>query len=218
MRIGEYGIPGGLVVAAITATLVGCGGGERITQHDRRVRATRVGWPTYHNRKWGYDVALPLSWHRAKRSLTPNIADPVEILSVATFPLRDGEALCGTGGALARVQPAGALVTVQERGRGAYGGPDFPPRPVQFQPDPALPGRSEWPYCAATPPNQQRWRPVQPVPILDYYFGFGDAGRAFHVLVAIGKGAPRNIRREAFRILDNLHFDPNLKPRWESSG
>jgi hypothetical protein len=220
MRIAEYGTRGALAAAAMTvAAIVGCGVGERGgIPHDRRVGATRVGWLAYHSRKWGYDVAIPLGWRRAKRSLTPDITDPVEILSVATFPLPVGGELCGTGGALARVRPAGALVTVQERGVGAYGGPDFPPRPARFRPDPMLPSRSEWPYCAASPRNQRRWRPVQPVPMLDYFFGFGDAGRAFHVLVAIGRAAPRRVRREAFGILDSLHIDPRVRPRWQSSG
>jgi hypothetical protein len=52
----------------------------------------------------------------------------------------------------------------------------------------------------------------------DYYFGFGDAGRAFHVLVAIGRSAPLDVRRQAFRVLDTLQVDPQVKPRWRSSG
>ena len=207
------------VAAVVVSLLVGCGQArpERVSQ-TQRAALSEVGWRTYHDRQWGYDVALPPGWHRAKRSLTPNITDPVEILTVATFPLRSGELLCGTGGALTRVRPAEALVTIQERGIGAYGGPDFPPRPARFRPDPRLPGRSEWPYCAATPRHERRWMPVQPVPMLDYFFGFGDAGRAFHVLVAIGRSAPAGVRGQAFRILDSLRFDPNVKPRWQSSG
>jgi hypothetical protein len=155
---------------------------------------------------------FPSSWHRAGGSLTPGIIDPVEVLSLATFPLREGDQLCGDRGeALARVHPAGALVTIQERGQGAHGGPDFPPRPARFRPDPQLPGRSTWPYCVVRPGGP-------PLPILDYWFGFGDAGRAFHVLVAVGRSAPAEVRRDAFRILDNLRFDPNVKPDWQDSG
>lgn len=137
----------------------------------------------------------------------------MEILSLATFPLRDGDELCGDRGeeALARVHPAGALVTVQERGRGAYGDADFPPRPARFGPDPDLSGRSTWPYCAVRPG-------APPLPMLDYWFGFGDAGRAFHVLVAVGRSAPAELSRDAFRILDSLRFDPTVKPDWLSSG
>jgi hypothetical protein len=211
---------GVLGVAAIAIlALVGCGEATHArARHDRPARASQVGWQSYESRRWGYRVIFPAGWHRATHSLTPNITDPVEILSVATFPLRTGQALCGVAGALARVRPAGALVTIQERGIGAYGGPDFPPRPVRFQPNPQLPGRSEWPYCAAVRPGQRRWSPRRPVPMLDYYFGFGDAGRAFHVLVAIGRTAPKSVRSQAFWILDRLWLDPSVKPRWRSSG
>jgi hypothetical protein len=54
--------------------------------------------------------------------------------------------------------------------------------------------------------------------MLDYWFGFSDAGRAFHVFVGIGKDAPPDVRRDAFRVLDSLRFDPAVKPGWRSSG
>jgi hypothetical protein len=212
------GALGVAVAATVIVALAGCGEATRgQARHNAGAHATRVVWRTYHDRRWGYRVAFPSGWHRATRNLTPNITDPVEILSVASFPFRADQTLCGTAGVLARVRPNGALVTIMERGIGAYGGPDFPARPARFLPDPRLPGRSEWPYCAAMPPN---WRgaPLKRVPMLDYFFGFGDAGRAFHVLVAIGKSAPDRVRHQAFRILDSLQFDPNIKPGWHSSG
>jgi hypothetical protein len=128
------------VAAMMVVALMGCGeatGGP--SQRGPPARAPRVGWQTYHNRRWGYDVAFPPGWHRALRSLTPNITDPVEILSLATFPFRAGQSLCSTAGALVRVRPAGALVTIQERGIGAYGGPDFAPRPNRFPARPSAP-------------------------------------------------------------------------------
>jgi hypothetical protein len=211
---------GALGVAAIlVVALAGCGEVTRgPVRHREASQSTRAGWRTYHDRRWGYRVRFPPGWHRATRNLTPSITDPVEILTVATFPFRARDILCGTAGALARVRPDGALVTIQERGIGAYGGPDFPPRPVRFRPDPRLPGRSEWPYCAAIRPGRRQWMPIRPAPMLDYYFGFGDAGRAFHVLVAIGRTAPEGVRHQAFQILDSLRFDPNVKPGWHTSG
>lgn len=204
-----------LAVAAVAvAALVGCGD-PRTQRGQPALSASAQGpdWTTYEDRRWGYSVMFPSSWHRAGRSLTPSITDPVEILSLATFPLREGDELCGARGegALARVPPAGALVTIQERGRGAYGGPDFPPRPAHFRSDSELAGRSTWPYCAVRTGDP-------PLPMLDYWFGFGDAGRAFHVLVAVGKSAPAEVRRDAFRILDSLRFDASAKPDWRSSG
>jgi hypothetical protein len=54
-------------------------------------------------------------------------------------------------------------VTVQERGRGAYGRADFSARPARFEPDPELPGTSEWPHCGGDrPPIAMRdyWLPA----------------------------------------------------------
>jgi hypothetical protein len=206
------------LVLGVATVLVVVVAGCSETQTERRerdhgARAETGGWTTYADKRWGYTVTFPSSWHRAERSLTSTITDPVEILSLATFSMREADELCRDRGrgALARVHPAGALVTVQERGRGAYGGVDFPPRPARFSPSPELPGRSTWPYCAVAPGDP-------PLPILDHWFGFGDAGRAFHVLVAVGRSAPEGVRRDAFGVLDRLRFDPNVKPGWQSSG
>ncbi len=162
---------------------------------------------TYEDTARGYSVSIPDGWHRAGRNLTPTITDPVEMLTVATFPLRDGEELCG---ALARAKPDGALVTVQERGRGSYGASDFPERPARFEPEPADEGHSTWPHCGV-----QDGEP--PIPMVHYWFGFSDAGRAFHVLVALGEEAPDEVKRDAFTILDSLELDPDVTPDWPSS-
>jgi hypothetical protein len=153
----------------------------------------------------GDSLTVPPGWHRAEASLTPNLVDPRERLSVATFPL-DGADLCG---AIARVPPAGAFVTVQERGRGASG--DFPARPARFEPDPELPGTSALPYCAGGDH-------APPIPMLDYWFTFSEHGRAFHVFVGIGKDSPAEVRQEAFGILDSLRLDPGKRPDWPASG
>jgi hypothetical protein len=186
-------------------------GGERAGSSTRDLAARgelASAGATYQDRRWGYTVAVPDGWHRVTTSLTPNLVDPREILAVATFPSARGDGLCD---ALERVPPAAAFVTVQERGRGAYGREGFPTRPAHFEPDPQLPGTSAWPYCAGGDD-----RP--PIPMLDYWFGFSDAGRAFHVFVGIGKDAPPDVRRDAFRVLDSLRFDPAVKPGWRSSG
>ena len=41
-----------------------------------------------------------------------------------------------------------------------------------------------------------------------HWFGFRDAGRGFHVLVAIGSDAPPERRAEAVDLLDSLRFEP----------
>jgi hypothetical protein len=155
----------------------------------------------------GYTVTVPNGWHRAGYSLTPTITDPVELLSLATSPFGGRDGICD---ALARVVPNGAFVTVEERGRGAYRGSYFPPRPARFRREPADESNSTWPYCGV--PNG-----APPIPMDDYWFGFSDAGRAFHVLVAFGKDAPEDVRDQAWAALDSLRLDPEVMPDWAST-
>jgi hypothetical protein len=97
---------------------------------------------------------------------------------------------------------------VLERGRDpASGWPDFPPRPAHFSFEPGM--SSEFAACLRTRHG---------IPLRDHWFRFTDAGRHFHVLVAIGAHAPPDAERDAYRMLDSLRFDPRVKPDWRSSG
>ena len=187
-------------VAALAAVLAGCSGDED--------GEPPSDWREHVSERRGFRVSVPPGWHRAERSLSPSLTDPVEILTVATFPLPGERGICRS---LAAIPPDQALVSVQERGRAARRDPTFPPRPASFEPDPKLPGRSTWPYCL-------RGDVRAPIPMLDYWFGFRDAGRAFHVLVGIGRKTPAEVRRDAFRILDTLRFDPEVRPGRRSAG
>jgi hypothetical protein len=195
-----------MVPARIALTLVlaaaGCGGG------DGAAGPATGAWREHVDERRGVRVSLPPGWNRARQPASPSIGDPVEILLVATFPMTESRGLCRS---LTSIPPDQALVTLQERGRGAFGGPSFRPRPASFEPDPKLPGTSTWPYCVHGDDHP-------PIPMDDYWFGFGDAGRAFHVFVGVGKDAPEEVRREAFEILDTLRFDPGVKPDWQSAG
>jgi hypothetical protein len=190
-----------LLVALVVAFLAGCG--DEASDEAPAVKAPAAAGREATGR--GYTATVPPGWHLAPASLTPDLVDPREILAVATFPLRRGDELCQ---ALARIPPDQAFVTVQERAGGRY---DFPRRPDRFAPDPALPGTSTWPYmtCVAGKP---------PIPMLDYWFGFHDARRAFHVFVGVGKEAPAEVRREAFELLDTLRLDPAVQPDWAPAG
>jgi hypothetical protein len=157
------------------------------------------GWDEHVDRRHGYTVAIPPGWNLVERSLSPSLVEPREILTIATFAIRRNHDLCR---ALAQVPPDRALVTLQERSRVGRGDPAFPPRPPSFEPDPRLPGKSALPYCL-------RGYEGPPIPMRDYWFGFRDSGRAFHVFVGIGKEAPDEVRREAFEVLDSLRLDPN---------
>jgi hypothetical protein len=169
----------------------------------------RVGdRPPERHRGDGYVITVPDGWHRAPASLTRGLVDPREIVAVATFPLRPGHEICAT---LQRIPPDQAFVTIQERGRGAFGDPGFPPRPPRFEPDPGLVGTSTWPYCAGGDGKA-------PIPMLDYWFAFSDAGRAFHVFVGVGEDAPAELRDTAFGIVNSLRLDAAVTPDWRSSG
>jgi hypothetical protein len=150
----------------------------------------------------GLAVRLPPGWQQAPASLTPQLLDPRERLSVGTYPLRYRALGCShmPSSALADLGPTDALITIQERGRGE----DFPPRPAHFgaQPD----DNSEAAEC------------VPGSTFTDHWQTFGDGGRNFHVLVAFGSRASETTRAQAWQILDHLQVDPRVRPDWDSSG
>jgi hypothetical protein len=174
----------------------GCGDDDAGTSTATREAATAEGR--------GLVAELPDGWRQAARSLTPDLTDPLEVLSVATFPLERGRAeACAhmPVGALEAIGPRDAFVTLMERGTGAAG---FPSRPEHFGPE--LGGPSEVGECTERDAYTDHW------------FGFADAGRSFHVLVAFGPDAPPARRAEAWRVLDSLEVDPGVRPTWVSAG
>jgi hypothetical protein len=155
----------------------------------------------------GVTVELPPGWQRADVSLTPNLTDPREVLSVATFPLayRQGDCAHVPASALEDLGPRDAFVTLQERGRDPGSAwHDFPRRPERF--GPRLGGPSEGHDCVPRARLRHHW------------FGFTDAGRHFHALVALGPEAPAAVQEEAWGVLDSLRVDPTVKPDWRSAG
>jgi hypothetical protein len=164
-----------------------------------------VDWATYEDPRWGYSVDIPAGWHRAESRLTA-LTDPVEILVVATYRPRQGSEACGPmefGG----FDADEVLVTILERGLDPGSQwPDFPPRPAHFAFETGM--TSEFTECLRT---------TQRIPLKDHWFRFTDAGRHFHVLVAIGADAPPGAGRDAYRMLDSLRFDPSVKPDWRTS-
>jgi hypothetical protein len=165
-------------------------------------------WSIYQSAKWGYTVSFPPAWQRAERPVTPRLTEPREILSLATFPLRHRPTNCGAfaGSAREDLGPHDAFLTIEERGYDHNSTwPDFPPRPQRFGPTAANANVAES-ACGDAPGTEVRW------------FNFSDAGRHFHVLMVIGRSAPPDTRRDAWRILNTLRLDPNIKPDWPASG
>jgi hypothetical protein len=196
-----------LVLVLFGALLAGCG--RQSSQPAENVPPSE--WSSYRDGERGFEVAVPPGWQRASGSLTPNITSPREILALATVRLRGAprDNYCRPWDEpwLPRFSERDALVTIQEGGRGSLSlnYKSFPPRPERFRPEQFLDG-STLTDCF-----------VKDLPVTDHWFGFSDAERAFHVLVIVGRSAPERVRREPWRILDSLRFDPEVKPDWPAS-
>jgi hypothetical protein len=196
-----------VALAVVAGLVAGCGtdpqaqgpvpGGER--------------WKVEVDRRRGFSLELAPGWIRATGKLTPQITEPREILTVATLPIEDARSFnaCGPTSppALAAFTEKDALVTVQESGRGALriNPLSHPPRPHHIRPQ-DLPQGSTFTDCL-----------VGDLPVEDHWFGFADTGRAFHVLVIIGQGAPNHVHSDAWDMLNRLHIHPDVQPDWEAS-
>jgi hypothetical protein len=143
----------------------------------------------------GYSVALPAGWYRARRNLTPQLMDPREILSVATYPLRyKRRARCRIPGcptpALNGFQATDILMSIQERVHARTTTKD-----VAIDLERREVGRG------AGPANCTRAR------VAWYAFeAFAEAGRSLYVLVVVGKRAPARARADLKRLLGSLRF------------
>jgi hypothetical protein len=163
-------------------------------------------WTTTVNKPRGFTVGLPPGWRLSTESLTPQLFDPRELLSAATFPLAYRHGACNhmPDGALTAMGPADGFVSVLERG-GRSGLAGFPRRPASF-------GASV----------EQRDGDIasclgHSADTREYWIPFRDAHRRFYALVVLGVRAPQRIRDEAFGILDRLRFDRTVLPDWKSS-
>jgi hypothetical protein len=150
-----------------------------------------AGWKQFDDPAHGLSVRYPGDWHRAKTSLTPNLADPREILAVGTGRMaRHGEGCAHMPvGALNALRPHDVLITVMER---RYPGGSYPSRrPLHLRRGGDL---TEATTCATNRRIQAWWRP------------FSDAGRAFYVLVAAGDQVSATRLRQAERVVNGIRF------------
>jgi hypothetical protein len=148
----------------------------------------------------GYRVVLPAGWHRAQRSLTPQLLDPREILSVATYPLRyRRRARCRISGcptpALNGFGASDVLVSIQER---LNARPTTEDVPVDLEPRQT--------GLRAGPRSCTRRR------VAWYAFeNFAEAGRSLYVFAVVGRRAPATARRDLKRLLRSLRFSPRVE-------
>jgi hypothetical protein len=196
-----------LVAVLLVTVSPGCGNDRAGSQAAGMAPApVEAASGIYENARWGYSVRIPPGWHWAERPLTA-LTDPVETLMVATYRPRSGSDRCGPL-AFGGFEANQALVTVLERGLDPGSDwRDFPARPAHFAYQAGQ--SSEFTECLRT---------TEGIRLKDHWFRFTDAGRHFHVLVAIGADAPSSAEAEAYGLLDSLQFDPSVKPDWRSSG
>jgi hypothetical protein len=171
------------LVATLVFALAGCG---------QEGAQKGADWVTYRDQELGLAVRYPSDWHRAGERLTPQLRDPTEVLSLGTFPLRVGGDRCShmPVRALEDFGPTDAFISLQEREHPVAG--EFVPRRVFRAPDDTRTGR----FCV---PDAQR---------ADDWLFFGDSGRGFYAIVALGTEASPTTRRELVEILNCLEFEP----------
>jgi hypothetical protein len=181
------------LVAAALAT--GCGAARTVAPE---LESGSQG-PRITDVRHGYSVALPAGWYRAGRNLTPQLADPREILSVATYRLRyKRRARCRIPGcptpALNGFRATDILMSIQERVHARTKSED-----VAID----LERREEG--LEARPAGCTRAR------VAWYAFeAFAEAGRSLYVLVVVGKRAPARARADLKRLLGSLRFSPPM--------
>jgi hypothetical protein len=134
----------------------------------------------------GVSVRYPKGWDATSRPLTP-VTDPAQVLAVASYRLpRDngGAAGCMPKQALDRLGPSGAFIFGWEvTGRPEAVPGSFPLRPKHF----ALTRLEDFECLGRS-----------------YALRFRQAGRYFHIHVALGRDASSGTRKTVLRILDSF--------------
>jgi hypothetical protein len=165
----------------------------------------------YRDDAHGFEMTYPADWFRAEQNLMPELTTPVEILSLATYPLehraRDLAFDARLPGIAARVGVDGIFITLQE----SHDSPGFPDdRPATF--DPAVTGECSKGNCLGIPMSDENCPDGYACPEGGYHawwIPFRDQERAFYAFVAMGDGAFDDLGRYQlpWQILDSLRFD-----------
>lgn len=145
----------------------------------------------WRNEQRGFTVTYPETWQQAPSPLTPNLSDPLELFALGTYKLRPGGDRCAHQPvtAVEDLGPKDALIVIFER---------EPPYPES-----GYPPRSGWPeldegtnrFCVPGSTRSDSW------------LSFGESGRAFYALIAVGQNASDERRAQLRAIYDSIIFD-----------
>ncbi len=199
------------LILVVAVLVVSCGGKEiaaerpaAATEPEPSILPSAVGepsnvssnpsWIRYANEEAGYRATYPSHWYRAEETLTPELLDPVEVLAVATYPLRPRGDRClhHPVNALEDFGRGDAFIALYERAP-LFSPSDYPERPRRLSlllENISDSGR----FCVPDPDR------------LDTWVAFSDGDRAFYLLVAIGKSASAETRAHVNTILDSLRL------------
>lgn len=178
---------------ALACLVAGCGGAA---EQSSRAPASasppppeNVGWA---DEQRGFSLTHPATWQRASEPLTPDLGDPRELLALGTYPLRVGGDRCAHHpvNAVEDLGPRDALLVIFERAP-PYAGRGYPPRPARLKLEA---GGNK--FCVPDTDRKDTW------------LAFGESGRAFYLLAAVGPDASAETRRQLDAIYDSLEFEP----------
>ncbi len=159
-----------------------------------------AGWTAYRDAERGFEVQFPSDWRRARRSLTPALVAPHEILSLGTGSLRapgpDGCAQLPVG-ALDAMGPRDVLLSIQEQAAVRRGDPRAYGRAYRKAPASLRLARS-------TRTDELQCVDVERQDV--WWLTFQTQGRSFYALAAMGREAPQARRSQAQRVLRSLRF------------
>lgn len=147
----------------------------------------------------GVELEVPSMWELATETLTPSHNDPLELVSLATFPLSAEHGVCGAFPSQAVVDfPAdGAFITIRERFRSVEAA-SFTARPVAFDPQAppyVLPEGDCLDNTSRGDIGTMRW------------FPFSESGRFFELIVVIGTETPGWAVADTWDIVNSLEVE-----------
>jgi hypothetical protein len=148
---------------------------------------------TFESKSGGVSITVPAGWHASSGRLT-GLLDPRERLVLTSFPLAGNARSpgCSPEGLLRQLPSSGiAALLLEYMHTGARR--NFLRRPNRFELRPGV--RAGFDCFSPQPIGGAQ------------LFNFRDAGRAFQLLIAVGKAATAATRRIAARALDSLRID-----------